>query len=52
MVILSELLAIIEVDTCRPIFDSNFLLMYIQNHMNEKGHDTLHMYWTNTWHVL
>lgn len=52
MVILSELLAIIEVDTCRPIFDSNFHLMYIQNHMHEKGHDTLHMYWTNTWHVL
>lgn len=44
--ILNELLAIIEGDTCRPIFDSNFLLMYIQNHMHEKGHDTLHMYCT------
>lgn len=45
--ILSELLAIIEVDTCRPIFDSNFLLMYIQNHMHEKGH-VLNEYMTCT----
>lgn len=44
--ILSELLAIIEVDTCRPIFDSNFLLMY----MYTKSHA-----WERTWytaHVL